>query len=424
MNKHEHKNKSDMVKKITLIFAGIVSVFNLNAQVTETVSVGAGYTNDVYYSLENDEVKTTDRANWDIAFQVSGMGSTIRTNGANDVVLYNYEKGDTSHWSSVDTAGISGWKKYYNSDSSWSKGAFSETAKGMFDLGWGKYSMITHYVTADSLFVLKLANGEYKKLWIDRLASGVYYFKHADLDGSNEKLDTLRKADFVDRNFGYYSLQNGTKTDREPDNNSWDLVFGKYAKEVGPAYVMGVTGVLANSGVNINKVSGVDVANADTLNTSFSNNIAEIGYDWKKLNYATYQYAAVDSLTYFVKSIVGDIWKVVFTGFGGSSTGNFMFTKEKVIALSLEEGQALSQLGIYPNPATDLVNIVFNQREASALQLNLYSLSGKLVHTKSLNDAKAGINQQNLNVSHLPKGMYVLSINSLHDKVQQTIIVK
>ena len=424
MNKHEHKNKSDMVKKITLIFAGIVSVFNLNAQVTETVSVGAGYTNDVYYSLENDEVKTIDRASWDIAFQVSGMGSTIRTNGANDVVLYGYEKGDTSHWSTVDTAGISGWKKYYNSDTSWSKGAFSETAQGMMDLGWGKYSMITHYVTADSLFVLKLANGGYKKLWIDRLASGVYYFKHADLDGSNEKLDTLRKSDYVDRNFGYYSLQNGTKTNREPDNKSWDLVFTKYAKEVAPGYVMGVTGVLANGGVSVNQVNGFAVENADTLNTSFSDNIAEIGYDWKKLNYGTMKYAATDSLTYFVKSIVGDIWKVAFTGFEGSSTGNYMFTKEKMVALSLEEGQDLSELGIYPNPASNFVNIVFNQRESSALQLNLYSLSGKLVQTKSLNDAKAGINQQNLNVSHLPKGMYVLSINSLHDKVQQTIIVK
>ena len=413
-----------MMKKITLIFAGIVSVFNLNAQVTETVSVGAGYANDVYYSLENDEVKSIDRANWDIAFQVSGMGSTIRTNGANGIELYNYENGDTSHWASLDTAGISGWKKYYNSDTSWSKGAFSETAHGMLDLGWGKYSMMTHYVTADSLFVLKLANGGYKKLWIDRLASGVYYFKHADLDGSNEKSDTLRKSDYVDRNFGYYSLQNGTKADREPDNKSWDLVFGKYAKEVAPGYVMGVTGVLVNGGVSVNEVSGFAVANSDTLNTSFSSNIAEIGYNWKALNYATMEYAAEDSLTYFVKSVVGDIWKVVFTGFEGSSTGNFMFTKEKMIALSLEEGQSISKLEIYPNPATDFVNIVFNQKEGSPLQLNLYDLSGKLVHAESLNEAKAGVNQQNLNVSNLPKGMYVLSINSLHGNVQQTIIVK
>ena len=412
------------MKKITLIFAGIISVFNLNAQFTETVSVGAGYANDVYYSLENDEVKTIDRANWDIAFQVSGMGSTIRTNGANSIELYGYATGDTSHWSNVDTAGISGWKKYYNSDTSWSKGAFSETADGVMDLGWGKYSMISHYVTADSLFVLKLANGGYKKLWIDRLASGVYYFKHADLDGSNEILDTLKKADYPDRNFGYYSLQNGTKTDREPDNKSWDLVFTKYAKEVGPGYVMGVTGVLANSGVSINEVSEVASANADTLNTSFSSNIAEIGYDWKKFSYANSNYAAEDSLTFFVKSIVGDVWKVVFTGFEGSSTGNFMFTKEKMIALSLEEGQALSKLEIYPNPATDFVNIVFNQKEGGALQLNLYSLSGKLVQTESLNETKAGVNQQSLNVSNLPTGMYVLSINSLHGKVQQTIIVK
>lgn len=413
------------MKKITLIFAGIFSVLSLNAQLTKTVSVGAGYVNEVYYSLENEEVKTIDRASWDIAFQVSpGMSSTIRTNGGNGIELYGYSKGDTSHWASVDTNGITGWTKYYNSDTSWSKGAFSETGDGFMDLGWGKYSMITHYVTADSLFVLKLSDGSFKKLWIDKLASGVYYFKYADLDGSNEVLDTLKKADYPNRNFGYYSIKNGIEVNREPNNTSWDLVFTKYAKEVAPGYFMGVTGVLSNDGVSVNEVSGVASTDADTLSTSFSNSIAEIGYNWKTLNYSNYQYEAKDSLTYFVKSKTDDVWKVVFTGFGGSSSGDFEFTKEKLVALSLEEGQSLSQLGVYPNPTSDYVNIVFNQKESSNLQLNLYSLSGKLVYTKSLIEAKSGINQQNLSLSHLPKGMYVVSINSLKDQVQQTIIVK
>ena len=140
------------MKKITLILAGIFSVFITNAQVIDTVSLGPSYVNGVYYSLENNDVHTVEAGNWDIAFTVSPMGSTIRTNGGHGIELYNYPNGDTSHWSSIDTAGISGWKKYYNSDSLWFKGAFSQTADGMFDLGWGNYSMITHYVIADSLF--------------------------------------------------------------------------------------------------------------------------------------------------------------------------------------------------------------------------------------------------------------------------------
>ena len=63
------------MKKITLIFAGIFSAFSINAQVADTVAIGAE--NEVYYSLENDEVLTVERENWDIAFNVGGYGSAI-----------------------------------------------------------------------------------------------------------------------------------------------------------------------------------------------------------------------------------------------------------------------------------------------------------------------------------------------------------
>ena len=81
------------MKKITLIFAGIFSAFSINAQVADTVSIGAE--NEVYYSLENDEVLTVNRENRDLAFNVAFYGSSILVRGASDVELYLYENGDT-----------------------------------------------------------------------------------------------------------------------------------------------------------------------------------------------------------------------------------------------------------------------------------------------------------------------------------------
>ena len=190
------------MKKITLIFAGILSELIKNAKTPDTVSTGIGYINDVYYSLENEEVKTVERGDWDIAFAVGeATGSGMITNEGNGTVLYFYPNGDTDDWASLDTSGIASWTKYYNHDTTWSIGAFAQTATGDYDpifgtidMGWGHYDMNTHIVKGDSLFVLKLSDGSFKKLWIDRLQNKHYYFKSADLDGSNEVSDTVVKT--------------------------------------------------------------------------------------------------------------------------------------------------------------------------------------------------------------------------------------
>ncbi|MBK22223.1 MAG: hypothetical protein CMP63_07955 [Flavobacteriales bacterium] len=422
------------MKKITLIFAGIFSAFSMYGQVIDTVSTGASYVNDVYYSLENGEIHSVERENWDIAFASGGYGSTILTNEGSGTSLYFYSGGDTSAWSSIDTSGISGWTKYYNSDSTWSIGAFSQTSTGdydpvfnTYDMGWGVYSMDSHVVSGDSLFVIKLSNGNFKKLWIDRLQSGVYYFKYADLDGSNLVHDTVVKSQYVNKNFAYYSIQNSTKLDREPENSTWDLLFTKYNTPVNSQYGLtpyGVTGVLSNEGVQVNKVSGVHNEDADTLSTSFVSDIASIGWSWKSLNYSTFQYEVGDSTTHFVKTTTGDVWKLVMTGFGGSANGNYYFTKEKMLlSVDAEESLTVLDLSTYPNPATDFLNIVLHQNNADDLYVSVYTLSGSLVYSSNF-AGNAGLNNLQLNVRDFSKGLYLINVENQELSVQQKFVVK
>jgi hypothetical protein len=412
------------MKKITLLIASALTAFGLSAQIADTVSTGAGYANGVYYSLEKNEVHTVEAGNWDIAFSVSGMGSTIRTNGGYGIELYNYPNGDTSHWSSMDTVGLSGWKKYYNSDSLWSTGAFSQAkSSDMMDMGWGKYSMITHYVTADSLFVIKLQNGSYKKLWIDRLASSVFYFKYADLDGSNEIMDTIKKADYLNKSFGYYSIENGLEIDREPDNSTWDLLFTKYGQAITSTYYMGVSGILVNDGVSANKVSNVHTEEADTLSTPFSHSMTSIGYNWKSLNYYTMQYSAEDSLTYFVKSKDGDFWKLVLTDFGGSANGNYHFTKQKIVTTGGAPELNISSVGTYPNPASDILNIVFDQKNADEVRIELYNISGVSISSQSIY-GNGGLNTLRLDVGNYASGLYMVNVSSQGGSVLSKVLVK
>ena len=254
-----HNFKSEKMKKVLL---ACIALWQINSTskaqaTTDTVSLGTGYTNQLWYSLPNNEQGTAPKNNWDLMFDVSGFGSSIHINSITGTQLWRYTAADTSGWPTLDTAGIDGWTPLYNSDTSWIFGAFD---KGMVfsnpnDLGWGVYNSITHIVTGDSLYVIKLASGAYKKLWIQSLASGNYNFKYANIDGSSQQSGTIVKSAYSGKNFAYFSLQSNMALDREPASANWDLLFTQYTAFIPSPYT--VAGVLLNVGVTAAQANGI-----------------------------------------------------------------------------------------------------------------------------------------------------------------------
>src|ERR1043165_9800870 len=168
------------MKKTLLTLFLASSYIYTNAQVVaDTVSVGATYANQVWYSLQNDDQGTAPKNNWDLAFDASGFGSTILINSITGTTLWNYPKADTAGWTTVDTTGVSTRQARYDSDKSWADGAMGRYADpaNANDLDWGVYNLTTHVVTGDSLYIIKLSDGSYRKLCIQTLSGSVYTFK-------------------------------------------------------------------------------------------------------------------------------------------------------------------------------------------------------------------------------------------------------
>eukprot|EP01030_Chromulinospumella_sphaerica_P034409 gene34409-biopygen13763 len=247
-------------------------------------------------------------------------------------MLWNYPNSNASGWATVDTTGLYTWTPRYNSDTSWALGAMGKYAdpSNPSDLDWGVYNMTTHIVTGDSIYIIKLVNGDYKKLMIEDLTGGVYHFKFANLDGSSPVTASFDKASYSGKNFGYYSLVSNAALDREPASANWNLLFSQYTAFIPSAYT--VTGVLANAGVSIAKVTGLPDKNTYTgySSATFVTPINTIGYNWKTYNMSTMAYDIKDSTVFFVEVQNHDIWKVIMTGFSGSATGSSMFSKEKL----------------------------------------------------------------------------------------------
>lgn len=226
---------------------------------------------------------------------------------------------------SIDSTGLSTWTPLVNSYEAWEVGAFNQTknAADPTDFGWGNYDFTTHFITADSMYIIKTVNGDYKKFAVDKLASGVWDFRVADLDGTNEVAKSVNRNTVTNKNFFYYSIDSDQVKDLEGDNTQWDIVFTKYMADLGFAHYP-VAGVLHNRlGVTsqVDFLPGGSSTISDTTGNSPSANISTIGYDWKDA------FAGIvhDTIDYYVGDMNGNFFKLHFTGYGGSGTGNMDF---------------------------------------------------------------------------------------------------
>lgn len=292
----------------------------------DSISMGAGYAEEVYYSLENGIVKTAARSGWDIAFSTGPMTSTVMINEGYGVELYAYPHGDKSAWDAIDTSGMAMWPTLYNADTSWLNGAFDRNATGHPDYGWGVYNSQNHDVMGDSLFIIRLSDGSLKKVFIEKRAamSNSFSLKYGDIDAAGETIE-VACGDYAGKNFVYLSLQTGEVMDIEPDSDSWDIVFTKYHDESIP-YI--VTGVLTNMNMETAEVRDMDPELADPATAVFSEDISEIGSDWKTFDMGTYTYLIEPELCYFVDN-GEDTYKITFTGTDGSASGKIVFEVEK-----------------------------------------------------------------------------------------------
>lgn len=409
------------MKRILLSALSLIALGSTNAQqVSDLISTGAGYTNAVFYSLENGEVANVSNEDWDVAFNTSLFGVDIRINDGKGVELYTYPNGDTADFMTLDTAGISGWAPNYNSSENWDYGAFNYGANGgSFDYGWGVYNSTTHYVTGDSVFVIKTLAGDYKKIWIESLANGHYNYKYANLDNTNMVSESIQLSNYSDKNYFYYSLDNGTVIDREPATGTWDFVAMKYLAPQPQGGFYSSTGILTNRGLKTREARNTPTASALWGDFMEDEAIDAIGFDWKSFNMSTFSYDIEADLSYFITDRAGNIWHIIFTGFGGSANGNIEFTKEMISAVSVEENEVIN-LGLYPNPANSQVTFLYDLEDDATI--TIVDLQGKVVFSNEFYGA--GFNQQTIDVSFLTSGIYNVMIQSENKIGTQKLVIE
>ena len=101
-----------------------------------------------------------------------------------------------------------------------------------------------------------------------------------------------------------------------------------------------------------------------------------------------------------------NIWRVIFTFFEGTSTGNIEFNTELVSTNNSVNTDIIKNFEIYPNPTSKDVNIVYEFTEMVTLQI--HDIHGRIIYNTILEDHQFAT--MTLPVYIFEKGIYIVSI--------------
>jgi len=132
------------------------------------------------------------------------------------------------------------------------------------------------------------------------------------------------------------------------------------------------------------------------------------------------QNTGTTSETIIRNATAGASYKIKVYGYGGAFSASQCYTlrvNTSGTSFAPEANEAVSaasdkvDVGLYPNPTSDDVNVSFNSDEDGRATINVYDMLGKLVTTMN-STVTAGSNALVLSTSRLDRGVYVVEVNN------------
>lgn len=115
---------------------------------------------------------------------------------------------------------------------------------------------------------------------------------------------------------------------------------------------------------------------------------------------------------------------VMFKSLSSSPTEEgWSITYSSVPAGIDESSTGINNLLVYPNPAKDILNISFNAENEQNMKIELVNITGQILYSENIN-YNMDIFKGTINISALPKGIYVLKITSNLGVASKKIVIE
>jgi hypothetical protein len=418
--------KTRKMKYFSFLLLAAVFSGPLGAQSIQEISTGTGYRKQSYVNLSAGTQKQVDNTSWDIAFTVYGQqdaGVYLNESAGSSMgqplpqaILYDAQT--TNFADQPDPANLTAYR-LLNTEKNWSYGAFNETRNpgDVFDYGWGRYNFQSNQVVGSKVYVIKLRNGQFRKIKIESLTGTTWTFRYASLDGTGEVVKTINKADHAGKTLAYFSLETGNMVDVEPATGGFDLLYERYTTKLWDPGTQtwidyDVAGVLHGLNSQVAELDNVDplTVTYSEAADSFKTELDVIGHDWK--SFSGTAWSIDDNKVFFLKNPENRVWKLHFIDFEGSSTGTAILEKTNLgIVSAVTDPAAIGvQVLTWPNPVVSelFVSLDIPAELTSDARLRVVDAAGRLVAQQPA--LREGFQMQQIDAAQWTPGLYVVQL--------------
>ena len=91
--------------------------------------------------------------------------------------------------------------------------------------------------------------------------------------------------------------------------------------------------------------------------------------------------------------------------------------------VSIKEIENINDLTIYPNPASDKVNVTFNTSTPDNFDITIYNVTGQVVYKETLNNF-IGSYHNELNIADFAQGVYLMTIKSSKGAATRKVVIQ
>ena len=421
-----------IIKMKRLFTALLCSLTLCSFAQNDSLSLGAGANNMVFYNLATHTKTTAANDDWHIAFSaqyingfsypLTSIAAAVRINEAYGLKLFRSPTQKLAQYSTFDTTGWRGWQQMHNPDTTWNIGAFNinrDTAD-QFNYGWGEYNGVSHNIYSDSsVYLIQLPDGSFKKFaLLNLIYDTAFNVQYANLDNSGATIKGISKSPASNvKSFYYLNLNNDSIMDKEPALTDWDLMAFRYTNTgYNAANTTQDIGILTNENNSQYAASGA-TAQQNCYQGIYSTRINVIGKTWMGAPGDT----LIPGLAYFIQTPSSG-YKFTVTGFGGATTGVINFTVGTcAIANGISEISS-ADMSIYPVPASDLLNVRVSSTEESNTTIELLDMTGRVIVSQNA-AMHTGENNFAINLQSVQSGNYIVALSSAAGKVNRMISV-
>jgi len=162
---------------------------------------------------------------------------------------------------------------------------------------------------------------------------------------------------------------------------------------------------------------------ANKITLSFNYFDTEEGYDFFKVYDGTTQIGEFSGND-IPQDIVANSG-IMFITWTTNSSNNFQGWEAyyEVDNVGVEDIQAVNDLHVYPNPATDILHISFSSKENTMLNIRLLNITGQPVYSSDLSSFSGGYDQD-LDLKAFPTGVYFLEIITFKGTVNKKVVIR